>query len=337
MGGGVHGGRWRVVFLSAVLFCVGARAGEEASVAEDAPGVVSEDGKPAVKLFGRVLARMESDQRAEYARDLSIPQARLGVEAAIPNALAVVSADVASKSLLKDAFVRVHDVEQRYRLYAGQFKAPFLARELESTWELPRIGRGLVDDYLVETQELGGRRLGAMAEVKPGWHGLKISAGMFRGSLDELGARTSEDASARVQLNPLKKVLTLGVSTYLAEVFDGTRRFGAAADATARLGGFRLTGEGVLGRLPVGDYQAGIMLLRYDLVLGGGEWLIQPEVNAELLQLQTPARSRGWSLGGGVNVAYLDRVKVQLQWERAFQPGDVVPGNALAVQVGARF
>ena len=97
----------------------------------------------------------------------------------MPYVDAEVQADVASRSMLKDAFVKLHDSKDLYRLYGGQFKAPLLQRELESSWDLPLIWRGLVDDYLVDRNQLGGRRLGAMAEAKAKWMRSTMTSARF--------------------------------------------------------------------------------------------------------------------------------------------------------------
>jgi hypothetical protein len=57
---------------------------------------------------------------------------------------AEIEADVADRSIVKDAFVRVRDEAKQYRLWAGQFKAPYMERELVSAWDLPLIRRGVV-------------------------------------------------------------------------------------------------------------------------------------------------------------------------------------------------
>jgi len=182
--------------------------GEDPEAAQAAAD--SEEEARSVRLFGRVFARASADGREDYARSLSVQSARVGVNATFRYVEAEVTAELSSKNPLKDAFVRLSDGDKRLRLYAGQFKAPFLARELESTWGLPLMRRGLVDDYLTETHQLGGRRLGLMGEVKlkEAW-GLKFSGGLFEGAKDELGDRTSEDAAARVSVRPFK-ALTVG-------------------------------------------------------------------------------------------------------------------------------
>lgn len=289
-----------------------------------------------LRVFGRVFARASADERDEYSRSLSLPSARVGVNAGFENLEAEVSADLSSKSLLKDAFVRIADGHKRLRLYAGQFKAPFLARELESTWELPLMNRGLVVDYLKDTNQLGGRRMGLMGEVrlKEAWN-LKISGGLFQGAKDETGQHTSEDASVRVTARPFK-ALTVGASSYLTQVMEGTKQYAVATDGTLHLGALALSGEAVTGRLGLGLFTAQLGLLSYLLPLTH-DWSLQPLAGAEALQLRGDVVGRGWAAVGGVNILFSDAFKAQLQAEHALRPGDEAPGTEYSLQLAMRF
>ncbi|WP_375766441.1 hypothetical protein NR798_32785 [Archangium gephyra] len=288
--------------------------------------------------FGRVFARVSADEREQYARSLSIASARVGLAASLPHVEAEVTADLSSKSLLKDAFVRVADGKKRLRLYGGQFKAPFLARELESAWRLPVIRRGLVADYLEDTHNLGGRRLGLMGEVslKDAWK-LKVSGGVFQGTKDEdTGIRASEDAALRASVRPFK-VLTLGASSYFAQAFEGARTYALAADAVLRLGGLEVTGEYVNGHLPTGPFAAQLGLASYSVPLPLEGWAVQPVAGAEAMQLLGPLKARGYALVGGFNVLYSEHFKAQLQAEHALRPGDEASGFEYSLQLATRF
>jgi hypothetical protein len=304
----------------------------------ESPETADEATEPArtVSVFGRVYARASADEREGYARSLSIPSARVGVSAAFEHVEAEVSADLSSKSMLRDAFVRISDGDKRLRLYGGQFKSPFLARALESSWKLPIMRRGLVEDYLVETHQLGGRRLGLMGEVriKEAWN-LKVSGGLFEGAKDDLGKRTSEDAAARVSVRPFK-ALTLGVSSYMAQVMKGTLRHAVAADGALHLGGLELSGELVNGKLALGPFTAQLGLASYTVPLSG-TWALQPVIGGEALQLRGDVAGRGWAAVGGLNILYSDSFKAQLNVERALRPGDEVPGLEYSLQLATRF
>lgn len=298
------------------------------------------EGKRGLRVvpFGRVYARVSADEREQYARSLSIASARVGLAASLSHVEAEVTADLSSKSPLKDAFVRVADGKKRLRLYGGQFKAPFLERELESSWRLPLIRRGLVADYLEDTHHLGGRRLGLMGEVslKEAWK-LKVSGGVFQGTRDtDTGIRASEDAALRASVRPFK-VLTLGASTYFAQAFQGARTRALAADAVLRLGGLEVTGEYVNGHLPVGPFAAQLGLASYSLPLGLEGWTVQPVAGAEMMQLLGPLKARGHAFVGGFNLLYSEHFKAQLQAEHALRPGDEAPGFEYSLQLATRF
>lgn len=288
-------------------------------------------------MSGRVYARASADGRAEYARELGVNEARIGLEARYKNLEAEVTADLSSRALLKDAYVRLADDAEQLRLYAGQFKAPFLARELESSWSLPLIRRGLVEEYLVEEHQLGGRRMGLMGEVKRkgGWE-LRASAGVFRGALDEFGGAAGEDVSGRLAVQPLS-ALTLGASSYLTQAFSGVRNYAGTADATLELGALRVSAEVSGGRIPVGPFLAQTALASYTLPLGAGPWALQPLVSAELMQLRGAQAARGHAVLGGLNLLYDALFKAQLQAERALRPGDAAPALEVTAQLATRF
>lgn len=298
------------------------------------------EGKRGLRVvpFGRVFARVSADEREQYARSLSIASARVGLAASLPHVEAEVTADLSSKSLLKDAFVRVADEQKRLRLYGGQFKAPFLARELESAWRLPLIRRGLVADYLEDTHNLGGRRLGLMGEVslKEAWK-LKVSGGVFQGTKDDdTGIRASEDASLRATVRPFK-ILTLGASTYFAQAFEGARTYALTADAVLKLGGLEVTGEYVNGHLPTGPFAAQMGLASYTVPLLLEGLAVQPVAGAEMMQLLGPLKARGYAFVGGINVLYSEHFKAQLQAEHALRPGDPAAGFEYSLQLATRF
>lgn len=307
--------------------------GENPDAADD----TAEEERQAVRVFGRVYARASADERQKYQRSLSIPSARVGVSTSLSNLEAEVTADLADKSLLKDAFVRLADDSKRFRLYGGQFKSPFLQRSLESSWDLPLVRRGLVEDYLTEVHQLGGRRLGLMGEVrlKDAW-GLKMSAGLFEGGKDETGIRLKEDAAARLSLRPFK-ALTVGVSTYIAEALEVVHKYALTADAQLQLGALALTGEAVTGKLPLGPFTAQLMLARYTLPVGTGEWALQPVAGFEALQLLGDVEGRGHALVGGLNVLLGDRFKAMFQAEHALRPGDEAAALEYSLQLATRF
>ncbi|WP_366935038.1 hypothetical protein [Pyxidicoccus fallax] len=309
--------------------------GENPDALDDAP---ADEVRENLRVFGRVFARASADEREKYTRSLSLASARVGVSTSLSNLEAEVTADLADDNLLKDAFVRLADDSKRFRLYGGQFKSPFLQRRLESSWDLPIQGRGLVEDYLTDVHQLGGRRLGLMGEVrlKDVW-GLKVSAGLFEGGKDELGVRLKEDAAARVSIRPFK-ALTLGVSGYVVEALEVVTKYAYAGDAELKLGGLTLSGEAVAGNLPLGPFTAQLLLTSYTLPVGSSkEWALQPVLGYEALQLRGDVEGKGYALVGGLNVLLSDRFKAQFQAERALRPGDETAALEYSLQLATRF
>ncbi len=285
-------------------------------------------------LNGRVYARGEVDERGEGNRNLSVPSARLKLLGETTYADAELSVDVADRSMLKDAYVRLHDAGDRFRLAMGRFKAPFFARALESSWDLPLIRRGPTDDFLTERHQLGGRRLGLMAQAKLPAR-VRLWLGVFEGARDELGLREGEDGAARVAWKVGESV-ELGASGYLAAM--GLIARAASADAALRLGGLGVSAEGAVGRLPSGTFSAGLLLVTYAVPLGeGGAWAVQALASAEALRLLGALGGQAWAATFGVNATWSDRVRVQLQHERALLAKDRAPAGRWLAQVGARL
>jgi len=319
-----------------------------AAPAETAPVAIPEPAKPVaedeapetpkIRLKGRVFARGEVDSRQAFARELSLPSARIGVEGTLSYMQAVLEADVADSNILKDAYIRVRTSSNKLRLYAGQFKAPFMERRLESTWELPRIRRGVVADMLIDRSGLGGRRLGAMGELKlKNVLGLEAQVGVFQGDPDPTTMIRAEDLSARVAIKPWK-FFEVGMTSYGAHVLQGTPRFGYGLETKLELARFKVSAEALAGRMGLGPYLAGLGALSYTAALDRrGLFELEPVVTADLLQLRGPTLGRGYSATAGVNLIYDQRLKLMLQMQRALRPGDAKPGNSFGMQLAARF
>ena len=355
-------GRNRLLFATTFLFCfVSASAfaedAEDDTEAVEADAVPSQPGSgeeakpeppkqkpkpadegPQITVSGRVFALGSTSERSQWQREVSVPSARAQVEAEFGIARAVIEADIASKNLVKDAFIRLEPIEG-LRVYAGQFKAPFLARELQGRWSLPLISRGLVDDYLTDQNQLGGRRLGAMGEVKvDAWREFEVQFGVFQGAKDEIGRRLGEDLSARVAFEPWNKRLDVGVSSYFGDPLEGLSRFSVGADARFDVDGFAVSGEAVAGRLPVGRFTGELLLVSYRFPLGASEtWSLEPVIAGEALQVFGDTTGVGGGALAGLNLHYGDRIRLQTQLERALGPGDTAPATQVDVQLGARF
>lgn len=286
-----------------------------------------------VEVHGQVFFGVSADARQGWERDVALDRARIEVRGRLRELLTVIEADVSSKKPLKDAFVRL-DGPATTRLTAGQFKAPFLERETESAWNLPLVDRGLVDDYVVDRNALGGRRLGVVGAVRPFDGALEVSGGVFQGT--ELGdAPRREDYVARVAARPWRW-LEAGTSGYRAGAAEGPLRHAASGFTVLRLGPLTATLEALAGRLSQGSFTAGLGLLELGLRL---PWRLRltPIAGVEALRLRGPSAGTGSSAVVGAVLGAGGGLKLKVQGERARRPGDTAPANAIAVELATRF
>jgi hypothetical protein len=287
-----------------------------------------------VELHGELFVDGVADQRSAWTRDVSIGRARIEAEARAGVLRTVIEADVVdSRKMLKDAYARLDG--KGMRLVAGRFKAPFLERELISAWKLPTVTRGLVEDYLVSRNALGGRRIGAVGVLRP-WAGLlDVSAGVFQGTATA-GTKVPQDYVVRAAVRATDW-LTVGLSGYEAgQTADATGPARRAADAFLHLDAGRLTAsaEALTGRVDQGPFRAGVALVQYAVKLAPGTHLA-PLAGAEALQLSGARTGAGAVLGAVLS--YGRNLKVKVQGERARRPGDAAPANAVAVELATRF
>jgi hypothetical protein len=280
-----------------------------------------------------------ADERDDWSRELGLRQARIEVQAKLGKARTVLEADLASREPIKDAYLRL-DGPFATRLTAGRFKAPFSERELTSSWKLPLVARGLVNDLVVERSALGGRRLGAAGAIRP-WDGrVELAVGVFSSDADDRNDGAAEDVAARAAFRPWD-ALELGASAYRAGSGDalaaGPRREAAAAHLRLELLGVEATLEGLAGTIAEGRFVAGTALASLTVKLLSGRLRLAPIAGAEVLELREGPGARGEAVIAGAVLSWLDGLKLKLQGERARRPGDVGPRNALAIELGTRF
>ncbi|MFY3742424.1 hypothetical protein ACOQFB_00830 [Anaeromyxobacter sp. Red801] len=288
-----------------------------------------------IEVGGQVFVGGAADARDGWKRDVALDRARIEVRGSMPGLLTVIEADVADTKPLKDAFVRL-DGPSATRLTAGRFKPPFLERENVSAWKLPRIGRGVVNDYLVDRNELGGRRVGAVGAVRP-WDGaLEVSAGVFQGTPNG-DEKPPQDYVARAAVR-LAGALELGAAGYRAgrSAPDAPRREAGSAFAALDAGPLAVSLEALTGRIEQGTFTAGIGLVEYTIPVGK-RLRVTPMAGVEALRLRAPAQGTGSSAVGGAVLGFGEGLKLKVQGERARRPGEKAPANAIAVQLATRF
>ena len=175
-------------------------------------------------VTGRVVARetfgpagLREGPSDPWTGRFSLANARLGAKYRMDNVFVEVEAELEGKPRLRDAYVRL-DTGYGTALRAGQFKSPFAAIAMESTWTLPTIERGRIDDLLVDRLQVGGRRPGAQVEWSGGGDARpRVEIGMWQGTdqdgnprEDESAEVLGETAGARVSMRP--GPLELGLS-----------------------------------------------------------------------------------------------------------------------------
>jgi hypothetical protein len=151
-----------------------------------------------VEVFGRVGVRAELERHEQAVLnpddelttgrvdsfDIEIPIARLGVHyrAPVKWLSAQIEIDVSDGLELLDAWGMAKT--DHFSARAGQFKVPFSAIEMESSFTLPMVRRGLVHDLLVDELEVAGRRPGVAlgARMKDGLRA-SLVIGAFQGSV----------------------------------------------------------------------------------------------------------------------------------------------------------
>jgi len=328
MGGGLDV-RWGLApFLTAALLLSGAARAEDEE---------HEQASKLPRIYGRVLANATADERTVYERQFNVTDARIGASAQPFDWLqTVLEVDASSHAPIKDAYGRFRDPSHRYRLYAGQFKAPFTARYEESNWELPLVDRGVADDFLAKAG-FTGHRLGLMVERKAkGKHdALSFRAALLQGTDDDAGIHTGEDVAGRVEYR-LFKPLTVGVGAYWGGLSSGAHRHSLTFDSTLRVRALRITGEVTHGQAWPGAFTTGTALATYDIPLtDDGEWVLQPVAAAEAIRV--PSGVQGYSTRAGANLLVGDSFKVMLQGEDALRPQEAWSGKALVLGLGARF
>jgi hypothetical protein len=241
--------------------------------------------------------------RTKSSFDLSVPSARLEARYSAPVRLitALVELELTDKPELKDAWVRLRG--ERLGVQVGQFKVPFSAFELESRWDLPTAGRGLLHDILVETLEVAGRRPGVAVSARTrGKDHASVALGAFQGSV--LVERDGTERKAELFDEQTLRTQSLVVR---AELEHGDLTAGAGFEQRVGTPGvlrseryFTFGGDVVLDT----EYQGGGLRLWAE-GLCGGSWLEHSrkptdDVDAVFAsgRLMAAARFGGTSKGG---------------------------------------
>ncbi|HEX2876646.1 MAG TPA: hypothetical protein VHP33_35590 [Polyangiaceae bacterium] len=319
------------------------------------------------------------ETRDRNALDLELQSARFGVNYRSP--LRFLSAqlefDVASKPLVKDAFI---EVGKTFFVKAGQFKVLSSTFELESPWTLPLVRRGLVHDLMTDWLDIAGRRPGVAVGYRGGKGGIRprLTLGAFQGTvlkevlpgdrdvmLIDHASLKAQTYAARAEISP--GPVKLGawyehrVGALTAVEFSHFETFGVDAELNVAFekSALRAWVDGTAGEsLYVTDdkpgsdpypwFAAGRALVGYRF--GGmalGEPYVEPFGFLALMDPDTEVVSDLVTEAAvGVAAGYWDRLRVTLQGEitdakRNFPNGFLAnqspEHSSLLLQAGARF
>ena len=181
------------------------------------PGPAEEKAaKPPLEVSGRVYAResfapsgIRTGPRDPWTGRFSLESARIGATYRLEGVKLEVEAELEGRASVRDAFAEL-DVGRGKEVRVGQFKSPFSALMLESSWKLPTVGRGVIHDLLTDELQVGGRRPGAQVELKgKGFLRPRLEAGIWQGTgqdgeprSDQTSEAMAETAGARVSARP---------------------------------------------------------------------------------------------------------------------------------------
>lgn len=150
----------------------------------------------------------------DWGKRLSLQRARLELKAELGDHIrAVLEPDFAGQDAdLADAYLEIEPIEDQ-QLVGGQFKAPFGIMEVTGRWSLPSLTRGLISEIVSDRLGFGGRRIGAMIDLRA--KGLFLKPQLEVGAFGDFAGSRSGDAAARLTLK-LTKGADLQLAWYVA-------------------------------------------------------------------------------------------------------------------------
>lgn len=243
--------RAAVAALVGVLVAAGAAFGEEGAPADEPEKKADAEDKAEKKkqkkddkktfagdidVGGRIFYRVDGDNVGDELRlDHEIASARVEVTWRWQWLRVVVEAELDGR--LRDAYAR--GKWGAWEVQVGNFKPPTSVFELESAFRLPMTSRGLVNEVLVDSMHIGGRRPGAQLEWNgPGALKPKVQLGVFQPSnpINDDPVEHAEPGDtnvagrASVDVGPLEVAL-FGESYTIVDDADAERHWMLGADA----------------------------------------------------------------------------------------------------------
>jgi hypothetical protein len=264
---------------------------------------------------------------------------------------------------VKDTFIR-YDLTAALALTAGRFKRPVSFIGMASTWDLPRIDRGLLSELRIEERRLlfaGGRGDGVAAKLEPPapWRP-ELTVVVHQSQVaDEYGLEVTEgtqDVFGRAEIEPLAGLslaIAGGWAGALGRIEDGTSYrhagFGTleARVETARL---RLWAEAMAGDnassyaddgVQRGRFVAAQALAAARLEELVGLRAVEPYAAVAWYEPSTAAAGdRLTEVTGGATVWISGKLRLQAEGGRRIVEGLPAEGSdtwIARVQLGARF
>ena len=306
------------------------------------PSVTWAADKGEVKLGGRLFTagKIEAIDGQETLASADVRSLRLEADWRWTFLRAVGEIEVAKgEAELKDAYVRARmdQVLGRFDAAVGRKKAAFSRMTLASSWDLPIVRRGMLDQALSDRALIGGRSVGAHfgAELKrvPLHPGAYLSVTQAE---DASGAAIPDAGKIAARVEAKAGFASFGVATEARqaiarpEIGVGTwMAFEADAEIEREMAGFTWRGwlEATTAKTWIdtepldGDdawLVAAQLLLaaRLDGKTSGREY-VEAFAFFQLLEPDAGVTADiAWEVGGGLNVGMWKRARLQLQAER---------------------
>ena len=287
------------------------------------------------QVFAR--ARGRAADGGAYAWDMSLTRARLKLSMRYGAWLrADIEPDFGGADVdLADVFLELAPVEP-LAVRVGQHKVPFGTLESMGRFGMPSLTRGLVSDIVADRLGFGGRKFGAKAEWRQ--RDLPLKPGLELGAYGEQGATIGDDVALRLGVRALKGLDAelAGVSKDAALTDAGRGHVGALSAVYDKKGALGVV-ELMAGRTRLlsasgvttgvdATFLAARLLAAYRF--GLGDLGLEPFFGADLFEPNlATADDLGLGLRGGVNLVWLERLRVGAEADRQMGQVGAVSAN----------
>lgn len=280
-----------------------------------------------------VRARHRTVGEADPTTRMDLNRARLSLSLRYGELLKLkISPDLDEAPYLADAYLEVRPLDE-LRFRVGQQKVPFGQLEWRSRWDIPTVNRGIVTNQLSRRLGFSDRRVGALGEVRVKAWPLKPSLEL--GAFDNGDVNDRYDVAARLTVKPLKGA-DVAIAYYRREEAKISGGAGQAGQISVEYDKHRvwILAEVLIGRarrltldgVPIaedatflGARGIAAYTFKFDVVR------VQPYAGGEVLDpgLKTTS-DLGYSVRGGVNLLFLERLRLSFEAEHTDGPAAFV-------------